>query len=75
MDCRTTAAHKFRARLGFKQYAVISVLTKIKSSFEGENRQTQYRESGYRFDLSPHDYELEYKLMKMDTATEIVTMK
>ena len=36
MDCRTTLAHKFRARLGFKQYDVIltkkqSVLTKIMS--------------------------------------------
>ena len=34
MDCRTTSAHKFKIRLGFKQYNVIltkeqSVLTKI----------------------------------------------
>ena len=47
MDCRTTAAHKFRTRLGFKQYDVIlakeqSVLMKIKSLFEGESIQTQY---------------------------------
>ena len=47
MDCRTTSAQKFRTRLGFKQYDVIlmkeqSVLTKIMSSFEGENMQTQY---------------------------------
>ena len=47
MDCRTTAAHKFRIRLGFKQYDIIltkeqSVLTKIKISFEGENMQTQH---------------------------------
>ena len=47
MDCRTTAAHKFRTRLGFKQYDVIltkkqSVLTKIKSSFEGEYKLAQY---------------------------------
>ena len=46
MDCRTTMAHKFRTRLGFKQYNVIftkeqSVLTKIMSSFEEENMQTQ----------------------------------
>ena len=44
MDCRTTAAHKFRTRLGFKQYDVIlakeqSVLMKIKSLFEGESIQ------------------------------------
>ena len=36
MDCRTTSVHKFRKRLGFKQYDVIltkeqSVLTKILS--------------------------------------------
>ena len=46
MDCRTTSAHKFRARLGFKQYDVVltkgqSALIKIISSFEGENIQTQ----------------------------------
>ena len=46
MDCRTTSEHKFRTRLGFKKYDVIltkkqSVLTKIMSSFEGENMQTQ----------------------------------
>ena len=45
MDCRTTSAHKFRKRLGFKQYNGIltkeqSVLTKIMSSFEWENKQT-----------------------------------
>ena len=38
-DCRTISAHKFRTRLGFKQYDVIlteeqSVLTKIMRSFE-----------------------------------------
>ena len=48
MDCRTTSAHKFRTRLGFKQYDVIltkeqSVLIKIMSSYEGENTQTQYK--------------------------------
>ena len=47
LDCRTTAAHKFRTRLGFKQYDVIltkeqSVLTKTKNSFKGESIQTQY---------------------------------
>ena len=63
MDCRTTTAHKFRARLGFKQYDAIltkeqSVLTKIKSSFGRENMQTQYSVLGYRIDLCFHDYEL-----------------
>ena len=46
MNCRTTA-HKFRTRLGFKQYHVIlikeqSVLTKITSSCEEESMQTKY---------------------------------
>ena len=63
MDCRTTAAHKFRTRLGFKQYDVIltkkqTVLTKMMSSFEGGNMQTQYSVLGYRFDLYFHDYKL-----------------
>ena len=45
MDC-TTLAHEFRTSLGFKQFDVIltkeqSVLTKIMTSFEGGNIQTQ----------------------------------
>ena len=45
MDFRTTSAHKFRRKLGFKQFDIIfkkeqSVLTKIMSSFDGENMQT-----------------------------------
>ena len=56
MDCRTTSAHKFRTRFGFKENDVILtkekiVLTKIKSSFEGENMKTQYV-LGYRFDYN-----------------------
>ena len=47
MDCRITSSHKYRTKLGFKQYDVIlkkeqSVLTKIIRSFEGGNMQTQY---------------------------------
>ena len=45
MGCRTASSHKFRTRLGFKQYDVIltkdqSVLTKIMCSFEEENMET-----------------------------------
>ena len=63
MDCRTTLAHKFGTRLGFKQYDVIltkeqSVLTKIMSSLDGENMQTQYNVLGYRIPLYFHDYKL-----------------
>ena len=47
MDCKTTSPYKFRKRLEFKHNDVIltkekSVLTKIMTSFEGENMQTQY---------------------------------
>ena len=57
--CRTTLAHKFRTKLGFKEYDVSlrkeqPVLTKIKSSFEGENMQTQYNVLNYRIDLYFH---------------------
>ena len=63
MDCRTTSAHKFRTRLGFKQYDIIltkeqSVLTKIMSPFKEENMQTQYNVLGYKIDLYFRDYNL-----------------
>ena len=56
-------SHKFRTRLGFKRYDVIltkeqSVLTKIMSSFEGENMQTQYKVLSYRINLYFQDYKL-----------------
>ena len=62
MDCRKTSAHKFRTRLGFKQYDVIltkesSVLTKTMSSFEGENMETQHV-LVYGIDLHFHDSNL-----------------
>ena len=64
MDCTATSAHKFKTKLGFKQYDVIltkeqSVLTKIMSSFEGKNTETQCNVLGYR----------------IDTATEILSTK
>ena len=45
IDCRTTAAHIFKVKLGFKPYYNIQtkeqpVLAKTKSSFGGENAQT-----------------------------------
>ena len=63
MDCRTTSALEFRARLGFKQYNVIltkkqSVITEIMSSFEGENMLTQCNVSSYRIHLYFHGYKL-----------------
>ena len=56
-------AHRFRTRLVFKQYDVIltkkqSLVTKIRSSFEGENMQTRYSVLRYRVDLYCHEYEL-----------------
>ena len=72
MACRATAAHKFRIRLGFKQYDIIlikeqSVLTKIKNSLKGENMKTQYSVLGYKISL--------YLLMKMDTVNDIFAME
>ena len=63
MDCETTVTNKFRKRLGFKQYDVIltkeqSVITKIMSSFEGENMQTQYKILSYKIDLYLDEYKL-----------------
>ena len=53
---KKTPAHKFRTRLGFKQYDIIltkeqSVLTQIMNSLEGENIQTQNNVLSYRIDL------------------------
>ena len=47
MNCKTLGVHKLKQRLGFKLHKVIltneqSVLTKIVSSFGGENIQNQY---------------------------------
>ena len=80
MDGRITLAHKFIARLGFRQYDVIltkeqSVLTKIMSPFEGENMQLQYNILSSRIALYLHDYKLAIKLIKVDTVTEILTKK
>ena len=63
MDYRTTSIHKFRTKLGFKQYDVILtkeqlILTKVMSSFEGENMQIQYNALRYRIDLYFYDYKL-----------------
>ena len=41
MDCRITAAHKFRTRLGFKQYDVI--LTKEDEISADENKKFVWR--------------------------------
>ena len=69
MDCRTTMAHKFRTRLGFKQYNVIltkeqSLLTKIVSSFKGENIKTQNNVLSYTIDLYFHDFKLAIEIYK-----------
>ena len=83
MDCRTTSAHNFRAKL--EQYNVIltkekSVLTEKMSSFEGESMQILYNVLSYWIELYFHDYKLTI-MMKMlendenDTATEILTTK
>ena len=63
MICRTTSANKFRTRLKFKRYDITLtkeqwLLTRIMSSFEKKNMQTQYDVLGYRIDLYFHDYKL-----------------
>ena len=80
LDCRTTSAQKFKTRLGFKQYDVIltkeeSVLTKIISSFKGENLQTQYNVLRYRIYLYFHDYKLAIEIDKNGSAIEILITK
>ena len=86
MDCRTTSARKLKTRLGFKQYDVIltkerSMLTRIMSSFKGENMQTQFNVLGYNIDLnfifmlSTLTISSKQKLMKMDTVISILTIK
>ena len=45
MDCITSLAHKFRTRLGFKQYNVILTKEQLASANKNnksENMQTQY---------------------------------
>ena len=83
-DCRATAAHKFITRLGFKQYVIWtkqqSSLTKIMSSFEGENMQAQCDVLGHRNDLYFHDYKLameiyEYEHSNRNIDYEIIRQK
>ena len=78
MDCRITSAHKFRTRLGYKQYDVIltkkqSVLTKIMGSFEGENMQTQCLNLQNQLVLMT--IRSKQKFMNMNTATKTLTTK
>ena len=80
MDCKTTSAHKFRTRLGFKQYDVILtkeqlVLTKIMSSFEGENIQTQYNALSYRIYLCFHGYMLAIEIIEDGHSDRILATK
>ena len=81
MDCGLISAHKFRTRLGLEQYDVVltkeeSVLTKIMSSFERANVQTQYNVLGYIIDLYFHncklaiEQELGCKFIRIDPDKE-----
>ena len=77
MDCRTTLAYKIRARLRFKQNDVIStkeqsVLTKIMSSIERNNMQTQCNVLGCRIDLYFHDYQLEIEIDENGRSDRII---
>ena len=63
LDCRTTAAHKFRTWLGFRKNHVVliqekSVLTKTMSSFERKNIYKQYNVLIYSIGSYVWDYKL-----------------
>ena len=77
MDCRTTVSHKVRTRLELKQYNTIStkeqsVLTKIISSFEEENMQTQNSVLSYGIDLYFQYYKLAIKIYKNGLSDRII---
>ena len=77
MDCRTTVSHKVRTTLGLKQYNAIStkeqsVLTKIISSFEEENMQTQNSVLSYGIDLYFQYYKLAIKNYKNGLSDRII---
>ena len=79
MDCRITSAHKFRTRLGYKQYDVIltkkqSVLTKIMGSFEGENMLTQYVWT-YRINLYLYDYKITIEIHEYEHSNRNIDYK
>lgn len=70
MDCRTTAVHKFRTGLEYKQFYVIltkeqSVLTKVMNSFEKEKMPIQYSALVFIV-LYFHDYELTLEIYESD---------
>ena len=61
MDCITSSAHKFRTRLGFKQYNVILTKEQLASANKNnksENIQTQYNVLSYWIEFYFHDYKL-----------------
>ena len=60
MECRT-ATHKFRTRLGFKQYGIILTkeqLAQTKIRLKEKAIYTQYSVLSYKIDLYFHDYKL-----------------
>ena len=63
MDCRATPAHKWRVKVGLKQYDVILTKRTIgadknNESFEGENMQTQCNVLNYRNELYFYVYKV-----------------
>ena len=79
MGCRTTFTNKFGTRLRFKQYDEIlgkeqSVLTKKMSSF-AEKIFKRNMFNVIRWTYIFMTVPLQYKLMKIDTVVEILTLK
>lgn len=80
MVCRTIAAHKFRARLRFKQYNMIltkehSWQTKMITSFEGENMQHSIAQQIIGLIYTFITINLQQKLIKLIMITEILPIK
>ena len=58
MDYRTTAAHNFSTRLGFKKIWFYLSADENKKFIWRKNMQTQYSVLSYRIDLFFHDYKI-----------------
>ena len=80
MDCRTTPAVNFMARLGLRQHDPImtqeqSVLKKIMTVFAAEEITLQYNVLSYRVDAYFSKYKLAIEVENKGIMTEILTMK
>ena len=71
---------EIKRKLGLNPLDIINskqqtVLGDIKYAFEGGDMQTEYSVLNYRADLYFYGYKFAIKLMNLDIAREILTMK